>query len=123
MHTAMTVFLAFQFAMAANLEGRVYVAGTHDAVPLTRVRLERLGLPIQEVTARDGRFRFGNLLPGRYTVIVDSPGYEASSSELSLPDDWFAMIELRPKQAPLPANTQRPAGDGTLRRILHKLLG
>jgi hypothetical protein len=121
MHTVMTVLFVLQLAFSANLQGRVYVAGTHDPVPLTRVRLERLRLTILELHARDGRFQFRDLLPGRYTIVVDSPGYETSYSELSLPDDWFTMIELRPKEAPQPGSTQPHAAGGTLRRILHKL--
>jgi hypothetical protein len=73
------------------------------------------------VQARDGRFQFRDLLPGRYTIIVESPGYETSSSEVTLPDDSFQMLELRPKDTPLPGNTQRPTGGRTFARILHKL--
>jgi hypothetical protein len=121
MHTAMIVLFVLQFAIATNLEGRIYVAGTHNPAPVTRVRIERLGMPIREVFAQDGRFLFRDLLPGRYTILFDSPGYETSHSEVILPDESFEIIELRPKEAPLPGNTQQQGGSQTFRRLLHKL--
>ena len=121
MNILMTIFLALQFVFTSNLDGRVFAAGTHDSVPVTRVRLERLGFTIQEVYAQDGRFQFRDLVPARYTIIVDSPGYETSSSDVILPGESFAFIELRPKGAPLPRKPEQSAPGGAFRRILHKL--
>jgi hypothetical protein len=117
----MTIFLALQFMMTSDLDGRIFVAGTHDPVPVSRVRIERLGLTIHEMYAHDGRFQFRNLVSARYTVVVDSPGYETSYSEVNLPGESFAIIDLRAKQAPLPGNPERPATGNTLRHLLHKL--
>src|SRR4051812_39974472 len=66
------ILLLLQFAVSTNLEGRIYAAGTHEAVPVARVRLERLGLTVQEARSIDGRFQFRGLLPARYTIVVDS---------------------------------------------------
>ena len=121
MHTTMTIFLALQFMITSNLDGRIFVAGTHDPVPASRVRIERLGFTIQEMYARDGRFQFKDLVPARYTIVVDSPGYETAYSDVILPGESFAIIDLRAKQAPLPGNPERPATGNPLRHLLHKL--
>ena len=39
MHTVLTIFLALQFVFTSNLDGRILAAGTHETVPVTRVRL------------------------------------------------------------------------------------
>src|SRR5437762_12244738 len=121
MHTVMTIFLALQFVFTSNLDGRILAAGTPETVPVTRVRLERLGFTIQEVYANDGRFQFRDLVPARYTIIVDAPGYETSTSDVILPGEAFAFIELRPKGAPLPGKPEQLVPSGTFRRLLQKL--
>src|SRR5262245_3454829 len=56
--------------------------GLHDVV---RIRLERLGMTVQEVILRDNTFTFSNIDEGRYTLVVEAPGFETVRQEIDVP--------------------------------------
>ena len=117
----MTVFLLLQFAFPTTLSVRVRAAGTYEPVPIAYVRVERLGVFLHEAVAPDGRVEVPGLTAGRYTIVVDAPGYETSYSEVNLPVDSISMIELRPRNQPRPNSSHSGPSGQTIRRIFHKL--
>src|SRR5260221_14644203 len=60
-----------------EVSGQVNVAGTNDAAREIPVRLERFsgGLVDQINIDTRGRFRFTNLHPGYYKIVMNVPGY------------------------------------------------
>jgi hypothetical protein len=124
MGTTLTVFLLLQFAFGTTLSIRVTKAGTHEPVPVAYIRVQKLGVMLQEVVAPDGRAEVPNLASGPYTLIVEAPGYETSYSEISLPLESFSRIELRQKLLPRPNSSKsgQPSQPGqAIRRIFRKL--
>jgi len=117
----MTVFLLLQFAFPTTLSVRVRAAGTHEPVPIAYVRVERLGVLLQETVAPDGRVEVPDLAAGHYTIVVDAPGYDTSYAEVNLPVDSLSMIELRPRNRPRPNSSQSGPSGQTIRRLFHKL--
>jgi hypothetical protein len=117
-------FLLLQFAFATSLHVRLSAAGTHAPVAGARVRLEKLGVPVGEIVMFDSKAEFLSLAPGRYTVVVDAPGYQKYHAELDLPWDSFSFIELRPDNEPRnnTPHLDNPSGQ-SIRRFLHKLFG
>jgi predicted Zn-dependent protease/5-hydroxyisourate hydrolase-like protein (transthyretin family) len=60
-----------------EVTGHIRIAETGEPARNVQVRLERFsgGVVEQMLTDSQGRFRFGGLARGYYTVIIDSPGY------------------------------------------------
>src|SRR5437870_3710253 len=81
-----------------SLSGMVRVKTNGDAPPAIRIRLQKFGATISETSPREGRFEFSNIGSGRYTLVVDAPGYETVYQNVDLPGEWFTFIELLPKQ-------------------------
>ena len=123
MPSAIVFAVLFQFVMREDLQIRVAAAGSHEPVSSAHVQVIKLGVPIQEATLLDGRIQFSNLAAGRYTIIANAPGYETTYSDVTLPEDFIAIVELRAKQGPVPASPQAPPSSNTLRRLLRKLFG
>jgi hypothetical protein len=73
-----------------------------------RIRLEKFGATISETSPREGRFEFSNIGSGRYTLVVDAPGYETVYQNVDLPGEWFTFIELLPKQRDVRRTEVRP---------------
>ena len=121
MGSMMTVFLLLQFVFPTTLSVRVTAAGTHDTVPIAYVRVQRFGGFLQETVAPDGRVEIPDLPAGRYTIMVDAPGYEMSYSEVNLPIDSLATIELRPRIRPRPGTSRSGPSRQTIRRLFHKV--
>src|SRR5216110_562164 len=108
MHFAIASVLLMQFVFSETLNIRIHAAGTHEPVATARVRIEKLGFTVYDVPARDGRVAVANLVPGRYTIVVDADGYETSYSEVTLPGDSFSWIDLHPS-VPKPLRPQSSA--------------
>jgi len=83
------------------IEGHVRDARTHSALAFATVELESVRLPLeQQNTDLDGRFRFGSVAEGRYTLHVTRAGYHSSSLELDVPTTLFPInVELVQKQS------------------------
>src|SRR5262245_15000084 len=81
-----------------DLQGRLTVKNRGAAPPFVWLRLEELGATIREAAANDGRFAFPDLLPGRYTIVADAPGFEKASVNIDFPFDRFVSIELKPSR-------------------------
>src|SRR5262245_37219867 len=96
------LFLLLSFTQFVHIEGQVRDARTHGPIPLARVELSSVRLPFERIdTNNEGRFHFAYITKGRYTISVDSPGYQRSSIEIDIPADAYGMlIELMPKKTP-----------------------
>ena len=121
MSLTMMVFLLFQFVFPTTLSVRIRAAVTHEPLPIAYVRVERFGVLLQETVAPDGRIEVPNLPDGRYTIVVDAPGYETAYSEINLPVDSLSTIELRPRNRPRPNSSHSGPSGQTIRRLFHKL--
>jgi len=73
-------------------------------LPNVRVQLQSLGLTIQEMVPRERNFEFRNVEEGRYTLLVEAPGYEAVREEIDVPGPQ-PVIDLHPLRKVI----QRPA--------------
>ena len=72
----------------AIMEGDVVNAATNAAIANARVRLSTAQAILYGKVDRQGHFTIGNLSPGSYQLIVDSPGFVQShqtSVDLSVP--------------------------------------
>ena len=123
MRSAMVFVGLFQFMIGGHLDIWITGAGSHQPLPSAHVRLVKLGVTVEDVSRLEGRMQFSNLTPGRYTLIVDAPGYETNYSDVSVPEDFVAMVDLRPRQAPAQAVAERPGPANPIRRLLRKLFG
>jgi hypothetical protein len=121
MGSMMTVFLLLQFAFPTTLSVRIRAAGTHEPLPIAYVRVEKFGVIVQEAVAPDGRVEVPDLPAGRYTIVVDAPGYETSYGEINLPVDSLSMIELRPRNRPQPNSSPTGPSGQIFRRLFRKL--
>ena len=121
MGSIMTVFLLLQFAFPTTLSVRVKAAGTQESLPIAYVRVERFGAIVQEAVAPDGRVEVQGLPAGRYTIVVDAPGYETSYGEINLPIDSLSIVELRPRNRPQPNSAHAGPSGQAIRRLFHKL--
>src|SRR6267142_6322682 len=117
MGSLLTVFLLLQFAFPETLSVRIRAAGTYEPLPMAYVRVERLGVVLQEAVAPDGRVEVPNLPAGHYTIVVDAPGYETAYSEVNMPIDSLSMIELRPRNRPRPNSSHTGPSRQTIRRL------
>jgi tetratricopeptide (TPR) repeat protein len=61
-----------------------------------RVQLQKSGMTIQETYLRESGFEFSNIERGRYTLIVEAPGFETAVEDVDVPSSW-PVIELRPR--------------------------
>ena len=105
-----TVCLALLFATAVParpvtevLRGIIKVTADGEVPALVRVQLKLLSVTVGEAFPRDGRFEFLGLVPARYTIVVEAPGYETVIREVDVPGEWLTVLELRP----LRKNTQK----------------
>src|SRR5215813_9092491 len=90
--------------MSANiLRGTVRM--TANGVPYTavRIQLQKFGMPIQVTFLRESRFEFWNIETGRYTLIIEAPGYDTVRQDIEVPGEW-PIIQLHPQR-----NTAQPA--------------
>jgi tetratricopeptide (TPR) repeat protein len=80
-----------------GIEGQVLIAGNRGPVRFARVELLRSTIPVdQQYTNFDGRFRFGFLPPGQYTVVVEYQGYDRAAQDVDvMTQSELVMIELR----------------------------
>src|SRR5712692_6944581 len=79
------------------------------------VQISSVGTPPFTIPTRDGgRAMFNGLSLGSYTVVVDAPGYETKSEEVSLvvPGPANVLVYLRPESSEKKVNA--PAGPPTL---------
>jgi tetratricopeptide (TPR) repeat protein len=86
-----------QRAITTTVHGRVKAPANVGLRDLVRIRLERLGVTVQEVFLRDNSFALANVEDGHYTLIADAPGYETVRQEIDVPSDW-PVIELRARR-------------------------
>ena len=98
-----TTMLLLATIVAADIDGQVFVSGRNEAVPFAKVALLHSQRPVDEqYTDGLGRFRFTALAPGRYTISVESNGYERATVEVDLvssTDGGNAFVELRKSKA------------------------
>ena len=76
---------------------RVRPGVDYDPVAIT-IRLEKFDVVLDEMITRGNRFEFSNRGSGRYTIVVEAPGYETVYQDVDVPGEWFTLIELRPTQ-------------------------
>ena len=93
------------FAMTtqiAAIDGQVLDARTHAVIPFAAVEISGPFTSIsREYTDRDGRFAFAALVPGRYVISVDCPGYEPMEFDTPAGVTSTAMtIELNRRKTP-----------------------
>src|SRR5438132_41284 len=81
----------------STIEGQVRDARTHAPMACAAVELLRERIPVDRALAdRDGRFRFTNLIPDTYAVLVDCFGFETSvvAADLLRGVDTHIAIDL-----------------------------
>jgi tetratricopeptide (TPR) repeat protein len=109
MRSAMTLFVMFLLSLDAGsyaqsfdstLHGLIRMSAQPGVTAVVRVRLERTGITVRDVFLRDNRFELRDLPGGRYTLIVDAPGFESSRQEVNVPADWVT-VELRRQPDPI----------------------
>jgi tetratricopeptide (TPR) repeat protein len=81
--------------ISSTVHGTVRLAANADSPAIVRIRLEKYGVPVQELVPRESRFEFMNVEEGRYTLIAAAPGYRTVEQEITVPGDHPA-IELQP---------------------------
>ena len=80
----------------ASLSGTVRSIRGMQISGIARVRLQRLGVTIEERLVTDSRFEFRNITSGAYSVIVEAEGYQASNTSVQFPGESFVLVELEP---------------------------
>jgi len=77
-----------------NLSGEIFDAQTNQAIPGATVYIEELerGTAADE----DGRFDFGEISPGTYTLTVRSVGYTVTKITIDHPADGLIRVEMQP---------------------------
>src|SRR5262245_44126953 len=80
----------------ASLSGIVRSVRGAQVSAMTRVRLQRSGVTIQERLVTDGRFEFRNIVSGSYTLVVESLGYETANVPVQFPGESFVLVEVEP---------------------------
>jgi len=87
-----------------EVSGYVRIADLGEPARNVPVRLERFsgGIVEQMSTDNQGRFRFGGLPRGYYTVIIEAPGFEPARqpADLQVLFRAFLIIELNPSKGP-----------------------
>src|SRR5262245_30815811 len=98
---ALVILIAGRAATAATLAGVVRPVGGSGLKGSVRINLSRLGEPVAEQwLGADGRFRFDNVEPGPYDILVESFGYQRTSSTITvLGNDVDVVVELRTREA------------------------
>src|SRR5579862_2950286 len=80
MITNLTIFVMMM--QVASVDGQVRDAQTRKALAMVRVELLHQGVPnATEYTDPEGRFHFGNVFPGAYTISAAFMGYESKGVE------------------------------------------
>lgn len=80
MITNLTIFVLI--AQIASVDGQVRDAQTRRALAMVRVDLLHAGVPsATEYTDPEGRFHFGNVFPGSYTISASFAGYATTGME------------------------------------------
>jgi tetratricopeptide (TPR) repeat protein len=100
MHSYPFLSLLLSLTQFAQIDGQVRDARTRGPIPLASVELSSVHLPFERTnTDTEGRFHFGYVINGRYTISVDSPEYQRSSIEIDIPADAYGLvIELARKK-------------------------
>jgi iron complex outermembrane recepter protein len=99
MRILISVMLLFALAASAHgqqiavLEGRL--VNSLNGAPLTDATVVIDELKREVVSGSDGTFRFDNMAPGTYHLWVRAQGYSSRRTEISVPADGGARIELR----------------------------
>jgi len=83
--------------VAESLRGIVKVTAGNEVPAVVRVQLRILSAIVREAFPSEGRFEFLNLAPGRYTIVVEAPGYETVTREVDVPGEWLTVLELQPR--------------------------
>jgi tetratricopeptide (TPR) repeat protein len=78
--------------ISSTIHGTVRLAVSGESPVIVRIRLEKYGLPIQELIPRENRFEFANVEEGRYTLVVDAPGYQSVREEITVPGDRPTIV-------------------------------
>jgi tetratricopeptide (TPR) repeat protein len=103
MRSAMILIVIFLLGMSstanaqlvtASLHGTVKMTGEPGVTALVRIQLLRSGMRVADIFLREARFEFEGLPEGRYTLLVDAPGFETIRREIWVPGE-FASLELR----------------------------
>jgi tetratricopeptide (TPR) repeat protein len=107
MRSAMTVIISVFFmlladsASLAQMSGntlRGFVVTAHSGSPAAvRMRLQRFGMTIQEMSLHENRFEFFNVEEGRYTLVADAAGYKTVIEDINVPGE-SPVIELHPQR-------------------------
>jgi len=80
-----------------NILGALVDSASQAAVPAARVKIrDRQGRELDVVANETGTFRIEKVLPGTVTILVEAPGYFASTNEFSVKalEDTQARILL-----------------------------
>jgi iron complex outermembrane receptor protein len=80
-------------AQTAVLEGRLVNSLNGELIAGATVVIDELKREV--VSGPDGTFRFENVTPGRYHVWVRAQGYSSRRTEVTVPTEGSAAIELR----------------------------
>src|SRR5262249_51760573 len=81
--------------ISSTVHGTVRLAASADSPVIVRIRLEKFGVPVQELVPNENRFEFMNVEEGRYMLIAAAPGYRTVQQEIMVPGD-HPSIELQP---------------------------
>jgi tetratricopeptide (TPR) repeat protein len=79
------------------LRGNVRSSSTGALPANVRIQLQKSGMTIQEEYLRESGFEFSNLERGRYTLIVQAPGFQTAVEDVDVPSSW-PVIDLRPQR-------------------------
>jgi iron complex outermembrane receptor protein len=84
---------SFAMAQTAVLDGRLVNSLNGELIAGATVVIDELKREV--VSGPDGTFRFENIAPGRYHVWVRAQGYSSRRTEVTVPTEGGAPVELR----------------------------
>jgi hypothetical protein len=83
------------FARAQSLHGQIRDSRTHATLPFAKVELLYRGVRVGlEYTDHDGRFYFGLMEPGSYTISAALAGYSSAAIAVDTISDSDNRIDL-----------------------------
>ena len=94
-------------ATQSKIEGTILNAND-EPVAQAKVELKHseTGRTFKSESNKDGQFSFNFLPPGKYSYLVEKPGYQTSKGELELPPDTLKQLQIFLEQQETPEQKQ-----------------